>query len=308
MGGSGGVGGFRRSSSAITHRIEEARQREIARLNTAVNDYLQELLAKLNARDVDLANTRLDRISAILGDVSAIEKVLLGGSVAKHTDVDGISDVDALVILNRRELQGKNPDEVKAAFFAELHDRMPRSEVSEVREGRMAVTVSFKDGMDIQLLPALVSGSRVLLASPSRKDWTEINPKRFQSLLTEANQKLGRALVPSIKLLKSMNGDLPSQKRLTGYHIEALAVDAARHYNGPAVPREVLIHLCKHAAQRVLLSIGDVTGQTRCLDEYLGPANSPQRRIVSLALSGMGRRLETAGSLAEWKALFENEG
>ncbi len=272
-----------------------------------MNNYLQELLVKLNARDADLANARLDRISGILGEASAIEKVLLGGSVAKHTDVDGISDVDALVILNRRELQGKDPDEVKATFFAELHDRIPRSEVAEVREGRMAVTVSYKDGMDIQLLPALLSGSRVLLATSSGRDWAEINPKRFQSLLTEANHKLGLALVPSIKLLKSMNGDLPSQKRLTGYHIEALAVDAARHYDGPAVPREVLIHLCKHAAQRVLHPIVDVTGQARRLDEYLGPANSPQRRIVSLALSGIGRRLETAGSLGEWKAIFENE-
>src|SRR5437867_13340816 len=115
MGGSGGVGGFRRSSSAITQRIKEARQREIARLNTAVNDYLQELLIKLNGRDADLANARLDQISGILGDVSAVEKVLLGGSVAKHTDVDGISDVDALVALNRRELQGKDPENVKAA-------------------------------------------------------------------------------------------------------------------------------------------------------------------------------------------------
>src|SRR5437870_916771 len=118
----------------------------------------------------------------------------------------------------------------------------------------MAVAVVYRDGMEVQLLPALRSGSRVLLGV-SGEGWSEINPKKFQTSLTDANQRLGGALVPAIKLLKSVNGDLPSQKQLSGYHIEALAVDAAKTYSGPNVPREVLIHTCKHAAERVLRPI-----------------------------------------------------
>lgn len=305
MGGSGGGGGgYRSVSPDIARRIEAAREREAARLNTAVNEYLTGVLTQFNARDADLMNKRLDAIAEILDDVTDVEHVLLGGSVAKHTDVDGLSDVDALVVLDRAELQGKGPTALKAAFFAELHDQLPRSEVVDVKEGRMAVTVVYKDGMEVQLLPALRSGAKVLLGAPGSKGWSEIAPKKFQAALTGANRRHGGALVPAIKLLKSINGDLPSQKQLSGYHIEALAVDAAKAYSGPKVPREVLIHLCKHASERVLKPITDITGQSRQADEYMGVANSSQRRIASQALSGIARRLETATSVDEWKAVF----
>ena len=307
MGGSGDDR-YRTPSVNVAKRIHEAREREATRLKTAVNEYLGELLTKFNARDTELDDRRLEDIGKVLHDVAAIEKLLLGGSVAKHTDVDGVSDLDALVILDRKDLAGKSPDEVRAAFFAELHDRMPRSEVKEVQNGTMAVTVRYNDDSEIQLLPALRSaGGGVAIPTPSGDGWTEVSPGRFQSALTQANQRLGRSLVPTIKLLKSMNSDLPEQKRLTGYHIEALAVDATRKYSGPNVPREVLIHVCKHAADRVLTPISDITGQSRRLDDYLGGSSSTQRRIASQALAGLARRLESAGSVAEWKAVFGSE-
>lgn len=307
MGGSSGDR-FRAPSPDVAKRIEEAREREVSRLNSLVNDYLSELLAAFNARDSKLDSQRLDEIAEILDDVIEIDRLLLGGSVAKHTDVDGVSDVDALVVLDPKEFAGKTPEQVRRAFFAELHDRLPRSEVREVIVGSMAVTVRYKDGREIQLLPALKSGSRsVKIPTPDGARWSEISPRQFQAALTRANEKLGRSLVPAIKLLKSMNSDLPPQKRLSGYHIEALAVDSARTYSGGNVAREVLIHLCKHAAARVLSPIADVTGQSRTVDSYLGGANSAQRRIASQAFAGMARRLESAASLSEWRAVFGSE-
>jgi hypothetical protein len=179
--------------------------------------------------------------------------------------------------------------------------------VAEVKDGRMAVTVRYSDGVEIQLLPALRSGSKVHVVAPTGMDWQEISPKRFQQALIGANQRLGRALVPAIKLLKSINYDLPAPKQLKPYHIEALAVDAAEGYDGPNVPREVLIHVCKHASERVMKPIKDITGQGRRLDEYLGVAGSAQRRIASQALASIGRRLETASSVGDWKTLLELE-
>lgn len=305
MGGSGGGGGGYRSLRPDVERlVAEARAREAERLNTQVNEYLAEVLVGFNGRDTDLTNTRLDAMTECLDDVVEVERVLLGGSVAKHTDVDGISDVDALVVLNREDLAGKSPAEVRAAFYAELDARLPRSDVESVRAGRMAITVVYRDGMEIQLLPAMRSGRKVIIGAFGGSGWVEINPKRFQSALTDANQRLGRALVPAIKLLKSINADLPPQKQLKSYHIEALAVDAAKSYKGPQVPREVLVHLCGHAADRLLRPIADITGQSRQADEYLGNPGSMQRRVVAQALAGIRRRLEAASSLDEWKAIF----
>jgi len=305
VGGSGGgEGGYRSLRPEIEQLVAQARARESERLNTQINEFLAEVLAGFNGRDVDLTNRRLDSISGILEEIVAVERVLFGGSVAKHTEVDGISDVDALVILDRADLAGSSPAEVRAAFYAELDARLPRSEVESVRAGKMAVTVIFRDGLEIQLLPAMQTGRKVVIGAFDGPGWIEINPKRFQSALTNANKRLGRSLVPAIKLLKSINADLPSQKQMKSYHIEALAVDAAKSYEGPRTPREVLIHLCGHAADRVLHPIADVTGQTRRADEYLGDQGSMQRRILAQALAGIRRRLEAASSLDEWKAIF----
>lgn len=304
MGGSGGGGSYRSLRPEVERLVAQAREQETERLNTQVNEYLAEVLATFNGRDADLTNQRLDDLASALDDIVEIEKVLLGGSVAKHTDVDGISDVDALVVLNRDDLVGKSPEEVREAFHAELDAKLNRSEIQSVRHGQMAVTVVYKDGMEVQLLPAMQSGKKVIIGDPSGTRWVEINPKRFQSALTDANRKCGSALVPAIKLLKSINADLPQQKQLKSYHIEAMAVEAAKGYGGPMVPREILIHLCRHAADRVLRPINDVTGQSRRADEYMGDANSTPRRIAAQALGGIRRRLEAASSLQEWKAIF----
>lgn len=305
MGGSGGGGGvFRGMSPDVEKLVAQARATEAERLNSLVNDYLAELLARFNGRDTALVSARLDAIAECLDDVIEIDRVLLGGSVAKHTDVDGISDVDALVILDRDDLKDKSPAEVRAAFYSELDARLPRDQVAEVSVGQMAVTVKYRDGMEIQMLPAMQTRDKVVIGSLGGSDWIEINPKRFQSALTNANTQMGRVLVPAIKLLKSINAELPAQKQLRSYHIEALAVDASKGYAGPKVPREVLIHLCGHASDRVLRPITDITGQSRQADEYLGPGGSNERRLVAQALAGIKRRLEAASSLDEWKAIF----
>src|SRR5450631_1980089 len=121
MGGSGGGGSpYRGLSPDVERLVGEARSRETERLKTQVNEYLTEILVSFNARNVDLTNKRLDDLAGALTDVVEVDKVLLGGSVAKHTDVDGLSDIDALVVLNRTDLVGKTPEDVRRAFHSEL--------------------------------------------------------------------------------------------------------------------------------------------------------------------------------------------
>lgn len=118
------------------------------------------------------------------------------------------------------------------------------------------------------------------------------------------NAQLNQGLVPAIKLIKSINDELPQQKRLQGIHIEAMAVEAARKYSGPNTPKALLIHILGYAADRVLKPVVDLTGQSRTVDSYLGGANSAERRNVSQALAGMKRRLEAATTVAQWRAVF----
>jgi hypothetical protein len=304
MGGSGG-GRYWPSSARLEEQLAEVRANERQRLDQDVARLLAQNLAKFNGRDRELTRERLDVIEQALGERVQLDRILFGGSVAKHTEVDGISDVDALVILDREDLRGANAQRVKEAFLRSIEELLPRAGVAGIRLGQMAVTVTYDDGMEIQLVPAIRKGKGVAVPSASGGGWMETEPSAFRKHLTRANDRLEGNLVPAIKLFKAVLSRFPPQKRLSGYHAEALAVDAAKNYAGPTAPKDLLLHALERASERVLRPIQDKTGQSRTIDAYLGAANSAERRNIALALDGMRRRLSTATTVAEWKAVLE---
>ena|SRR3990172_3637458 len=307
MGGSGGGGGsfYGPSSAGFQKKVEYLRERERERFVGEVNDYLQHLLAVFNDRDVESRKEKLAAITSLLSDVVEVDSVLLGGSVAKHTDVNGLSDVDALVILDRDAHRDESPGELLREFEKKCNRDLPRSEVESVRRGTLAVTVLYRDGTEVQLLPALRSRQTISIPSADGNQWNDTKPRVFQRELNRANERLNQSLVPTIKLAKAVNDGLPEQRRLTGYHLEALALESAKTHDGPKIPRSLLLHVLDHASNRVLQPMRDVTGQSRTIDDYLGAANSAQRRGISQALTALKRQLESARSLGEWKAVFK---
>ncbi|WP_437978889.1 CBASS oligonucleotide cyclase [Sorangium sp. So ce295] len=304
-GGGGGGGRYSRPSPSLEAKIAEVRARERQRLDQEIAQLLAHYLLKVNARDRELTRQRLDAIEQALGERVQLDRILFGGSVAKHTEVDGISDVDALVILDREDLRGASAQKVKEAFFRAVEEHLPRAGVSSIRLGQMAVTVTYDDGMEIQLVPAIRKGTAVAVPSASSGGWTQTEPGAFRRRLTDANARLGGNLVPAIKLVKAILSRFPEQKRLSGYHIEALAVDAANNYAGSTAPKDLVLYLIDRASERVLRPVRDTTGQSRNIDAHLGAADSAERRNIALALDGMRRRLSTATTVAEWKAVLE---
>ena len=308
MGGSGGGRYSGPSSEDIQQRIERAREQERQRLDGQVNDLLQRLLARFNDRDKDKIGDRLSDIESCLTGRVEIDRILFGGSVAKHTDVDGLSDVDALVVLDRENLAGKPPKEMLDTFLETLRDNLSgRGDIRSIEKGHLAITVTYDDGLEIQLLPALRSGQTISIAAADGSSWSDTKPRIFERELTELNTRLNFTLVPTIKLFKSIVSTFPEQKRLSGYHIENLLVHAAKDYRGVKTTYQaLLLHALDHASQRILKPLPDVTGQSRTVDAYLGPTDSLERRNISLALSGMKRRLQAATTVSQWRAVLED--
>ena len=306
MGGSGGGGGgyIPPSSEVLQKKIEKARQEEQLRLDADVNELLQRQLTIYNDRDIEQTQARLDKIADLLGDEMEVENFLFGGSVAKHTYVDGLSDIDALVVLDRSDTRGLSADKVLNDFHEKLSTSLSRRDVTSIDKGKLAVTIRYKDNSEIQLLPAVRSGKLVKIPDSSGTGWNKTDPRIFQQKLTRQNERLNGALVPTIKLVKSLISDLPKQQQLTGYHIEALALDAAKSYRGPMTPKAMLFHVLDHAATRSRTPISDISGQSRNVDGYLGKSNSAQRKLASQAIAGIKRRLDAATSVAQWKAMF----
>lgn len=303
MGGSGG-NFIPTSTPTLQHKIHKARQEEQEKLDSQVNDFLRTTLIEYNDRDIDITKKRIDDLSNVLGDETEIESMLFGGSVAKHTYVDGLSDIDALMLLDRKNTQGLSSQDVLSKMHDNLEIKLKQGDVQSIEKGKLAVTIKYNDGSEIQVLPAVKSGKEIRIPASDGLGWNKTKPHIFHEKLTNFNKKLDNALVPTIKLVKSLVSDLPKQQQLSGYHIESIAIDAAASYSGPNTARALLMHILDHATERSRTPMKDITGQSRNVDDYLGKADSTQRKLASQGVAGIKRRLNAATSLSQWKAMF----
>jgi len=307
MGGSGGRGFFPGKSDPheLIRQVRDAEaQTENQQFDIDVGTIMAKLLADFNDRDVAAIDAHLNTIRDALGqDIDGTIKLLFGGSVGKRTYVDGLSDIDALVLIDRTELRDLPPSQVLGYFADRLSERLPNT---PLKEGSLAVTVSFTDS-EIQLVPALKHGEGFIIPAGIGDRWSPIRPKEFSTLLTELNRNLQNKLVPTIKLAKAIIARLPEDRRLSGYHTEALAVLALRDYHDEVTPKGLLKRFFLEAPKYVLTPVQDPTGQSTHVDEHLGAAGSLQRRLASDSLQRIGRRMQNADGghlLREWKEIL----
>jgi len=181
---------------------------------------------------------------------------------------------------------------------------------ASVGHGRIAVTVTYSDGMEIQLVPAVKTSSGLKVPAWKVNDWAEINPERFAAALRKRNDQCGGKLVPTIKLAKAINATLPEPHQLTGYHLESLAIAAFRGYNGPQTLPKMLPHFFKKIPELLLSPIKDKTGQSVTRDNLPGTKNSPARRDCAHIFERLGRRMDNGLRRAPWimqRCLAKNE-
>ena len=304
MGGSGGWRYFPRGSYYPPDGI--GRETDQAIYDAEVESFLQNLLKAFNDRDVEAINRHLQTIQdALEKEIEGVVKLSFGGSVTKHTYVDGLSDVDMLVCINDTSLSNRSPAEALAYFAQRLSDRLPST---DIHRGDLAVTVAFADGHTIQLLPAVRTGAGYRIARQGGNQWSQvIRPAQFARELTDVNQANNGKAVPVIKLYKALNDSLPKQSSLTGYHIDSLAIEAFREYTGRRTFKYMLHHLCSQVASGVLQPMADKTGQSIHVDAYLGAAGSQARLRVGNAVANISRKIDHANScthFAIWEDMF----
>ena len=267
---------------------------------------LEEAVSEYSDRDVEVISRHVETLKqAIKSDVGGTVDLLFGGSTQKQTYVNGLSDVDLLARIDDPSLINRSAQEVLRRFAARIQRRLPNTDVTP---GRLAVTVRYSDGHELQVLPALRTDSGVLIPSLSGEGWSNvIRPEAFARKLTEVNRRCGNRVVPTIKLFKGAQESLPEHARLSGYHVESLAVNAFEGYEGRRVYKDMLVHLLRSAEDGVKNPIRDRTGQSIHVDDYMGAANSQDRQQASSYISRLARRLEIADRerrIGEWEKIF----
>jgi len=308
MGGSGG-GFFREYSPSDLHKKVKEIEQEASEyeFQPKLKAMLDDLLANANSRDVESVNSALETIKDILGDeIESSIELKFGGSVAKHTYVDGLSDVDSLLVLRGGDPADIDPSEIKDKVATHLQKTLTDAQVTS---GTIAVTVKYKSGLEIQLIPALRDQTGLHVPAWTGETWSKIQPEAFTRALTNRNDQCGNKLVPTIKLAKAINSTLPKAQQLSGYHIESLAIAAFRGYKGPYTTVAMLPHFFSQIGKRVLDPVKDSTGQSVHVDGYLGASNSAERKVASHVYGRLSKRMESASasqSIAQWNALFDD--
>jgi hypothetical protein len=280
MGGSGDYR-FYSSGNNIEKKLfaaqKESKEKEA---KSEVNNHFSELLKDFNDRDINEIDRHLENLkTALEADIDGSLKLLFGGSVSKHTYVDGISDIDVLVTVNTSSLANENPQKILDYFYQRIKERLPHT---EVKAGNLAVTIKFSKGIEIQLLPAIKTKTGLKIYDKENCNWTPvIKPAKFAQRITEINKANNGNVVPVIKLVKSLNSTSTPDSQLTGYHIEALAVDAFSNYTGKQDYLSMVNHFCSYVQDHIHTKIKDVTSQSYHVDEYLGNDQSEIRTKIS---------------------------
>jgi hypothetical protein len=309
MGGSGGLGDFlgRIDPEDFMKKIRLAEEKSTsAEFNNEINRFINDLLVKINDRPIDEIKRHLEVIlDSISSKIESTIDLIFGGSVQKHTYVDGLSDIDSLAIINNTGLENKNPKEVLDYFYNILKQRLPNTAISK---GKLAVTINYSDNIQIQILPCIKTETGYKIAEYDGDNWsTVIKPRKFAEKLQDVNSYNGQKVVPVIKLAKTIISNLPDKRQITGYHAESLAIEAFENYSGSKTPKEMLKHFFNESSKRILSPIKDNTGQSVHVDDYLGERNSVQRQIISDSFAQISRKMKNADATEQidsWVSLL----
>ena len=129
----------------------------------------------------------------------------------------------------------------------------PRTDVST---GKLAVTVRYSDGVEIQILPAIKTKSGIRIPDPKSNGWSRvIRPEKFAEKLTKVNQENQGRVIPAIKLTKGLAArSIQREKdKISGYHLESLAIEAFKNYKGSHDRKRMVNHFLGFSAGAVLL-------------------------------------------------------
>ena len=276
-----------------------------------VNRWLNGKLKAYNDRDVVAIGSRIDELRDALrrtdGDVV---RPMFGGSVHKNTYVNGLSDVDVLMVVNDSDISGRLPGDAISHMKTLIEARLPKN-VKSLTSGAMAVTIEYRDGMEIQVLPAIRrkgGGLRVPDPDPNADGWSAvIYPDRFVDRLTKVNKANNGRAIPTIKLVKGLAVGviLNEKKRLNGYHVEALAIQAFQNYSGKRDMRSMVMRFCDFASEAVMHPIADPTEQSKHIDGRLGNAGSGRREEASNYLRSMRNRFAKCKKPKDLDDLFD---
>ena len=158
--------------------------------NDRFNEYCEELLATYTRSNQQAVARHLESLrNSLRRQGNHVVQTMFGGSVRRGTDMAGLSDVDALLIVNDSSLVNRSPSEVIEYVQNTIQWWLRWNSATS---GSLAVTVNCSDGTEIQLLPAIrTSSGGVRIAEPGSTGWRHVvRAEIFARELSAVNQAI----------------------------------------------------------------------------------------------------------------------
>jgi hypothetical protein len=306
MGGNGGYsyGRFRDASwepPDLENSLKQTRQ-QVA--DAEVASVLASALSQINQIDTEALNLHKEEIlKALESEFVEASDLRGGGSYTRHTYVNGLSDIDILADLGPYSSSSIPNKADSRAVLADMERRLrQRFPNTNITAGRMAVTIRFSDGLELQILPAFRYHSGYKIPNSQGSGWTITRPQVFAKLLRERNASVGGKLLPCIKLAKHI-----CEKKgleVKSYHLENIALKAFEHYTGPRSEEDMLRHLFNQAKALVATRMKDVTGQEVYVDRYLSSMTA--RTQMARQMATIEKEItEAKGNSNAWRQLID---
>jgi tRNA nucleotidyltransferase (CCA-adding enzyme) len=122
----GGGGSFDMISPSEYNKMKEELKEKTKdeQFETQVAELIATLLSDYNDRDHQAIKAHLEKINEYLEKVfGGTIDIIFGGSIKKHTYIDGLSDIDVLVLINKCDLSDLSPKGVLRKIQSRLLDR-----------------------------------------------------------------------------------------------------------------------------------------------------------------------------------------
>ena len=144
QGSGGGYFKERQEPRELARKLRDSEAQTLnLRYESEVNQLLGNFLKKFNNRDGQGTGEILDEVEeALVDEIGDSINLIFGGSVSRHTYLEGLSDTDALVVLDPADISRETPDHVKSRFAKLLIELFGDENVTA---GDLAVTVTFKE-------------------------------------------------------------------------------------------------------------------------------------------------------------------
>jgi len=308
MGGNGGYGFGRASALSernqnLAQSLQRTRQQAEA---TELAQIFSQTMERINQLDTEALGKHKETVLRALNSLFEGGYDLRGGgSRTRHTYVNGLSDVDFLLDLGPYSTSSiadkDNSAAVLQAMVGQLQQRMPNT---QLKAGRMAVTVQFSDGQELQILPAFRYHSGYRVPDAQGLGWVVTKPHVFAKMLSDRNAAVGSKLLRTIKLSKLLCENFAVG--IKSYHLENVALKAFQQYTGPHNDVEMLRHLFNQAKQFVTRPMPDITGQSTHVDKYLSDNN--ERVGLARQLAAVEREIGKAGADPDlWRSLLRDQ-